>query len=111
MVEGYRKGFYADFMMKEETERIHREHSAADKRRQELAHQLEHLAKALRYKVQLEELVERLNKGIEGMGFAERRELLRLLVDEVVHDNGSLAIKTTIPFDEHQLHPVSQGSG
>ena len=74
-------------------------------RRQEL----EHLANALRCNVQIEELVGRLNRGLEGMGFPERRELLRLRVDEVVNHNGSQAIKTISSLDEHQMHPVSRG--
>ena len=47
------------------------------------------------------------------MDFDERRELLRLLVDEVIYDAGLLIIKTVLPLE--QLQPVPgrgiQGDG
>jgi len=42
------------------------------------------------------------------MSFDERRELLRLLVDEVVYDDGQVTIKTIIPIGYGQLRPIPQ---
>ncbi|MBI4334808.1 MAG: recombinase family protein [Chloroflexi bacterium] len=109
LVEGYRKGFYADFMMREEVARIHKEKSAADQRFRELELQLKHLDKALSYKDQLEQLTARLSLGLENMSFSERQELLRMLVDGIVYDDGRLTIKTIIPLDKQQLHPACRG--
>jgi site-specific DNA recombinase len=108
LVEGYRKGLYADFMMREEMQQIRKEQAAAEERYQELKHQLAHLDKAINYRGQIEQLAERLNAGLETMNFDERRELLRLLVDEVVYDDGQVTIKTIIPLGNGQLYPVSQ---
>ncbi|MBI3953538.1 MAG: hypothetical protein HY330_03405 [Chloroflexi bacterium] len=112
LVEGYRKGLYADSVMREEMERLRQEQSTTEQRGHELARQLAHLDRALSYAGQVEQLAERLGRGLDHMGFAQRRELLRLLVDEAVYDDGQVTIKTIIPFaEERQLHPVSQGAG
>ncbi len=58
-------------------------------------------------------MAQRLTQGLEAMDFQQRRELLRLLVDEVVYNEGQVTIKTIIPLgssaDEVQLCPVPQG--
>ncbi len=108
LVEGYRKGLYADFMMREEMEQAGKERATAGERYQELNRQLAHLDKALSYRGQIEELAQRLSAGLEVMSFNERRELLRLLVDEIVYDDGHVTIKTIIPLGNGQLYPVSQ---
>ncbi|MFC1935946.1 recombinase family protein, partial [Chloroflexota bacterium] len=87
LVEGYRKGLYADFMMREEMERVRNERASAEERRRELERQLAHLDKALSYQGQVRELAQRLSQGLEVMDFQQRRELLRLLVDEAVYDD------------------------
>jgi site-specific DNA recombinase len=110
LVEGYRKGFYADFMMREEVERVHSEQAAAEARRRELETQLARLDKALGYRGQVEDLARRLSQGLDQMSFAERRELIRLLVDEVIYDDGKVTIKTIIPVDQCKLHPVAEGA-
>ncbi|MDP6782773.1 MAG: hypothetical protein QGG56_04260 [Dehalococcoidia bacterium] len=92
-------------MMLEETERIRQERAASEERRRELKSQLARLDRALSHKGQIEELARRLSQGLDSMGFTERRELLRLLVDEVVYDNGQVTIRTIIPLE--QLHPIS----
>ena len=109
LVEGYRKGFYPDFMMREEVDRIQKEKSAAERRCQELELQLKHLDQALNYKDNLEQLTAKLSLGLENMSFSERQELLRMLVDGIVYDNGRLTIKTIIPLDEPQLRPACRG--
>ena len=108
LVEGYRKGLYPDFMMREEMERLHADQAAAEERRRELERQLAHLDRALSYQGQVEELAQRLSQGLEAMDFQQRRELLRLLVDEAIYDNGKVTIKTIIPLNERRLHPVPQ---
>jgi site-specific DNA recombinase len=108
LVEGYRKGFYADFMMREEMERIRSERSTAEERQKELGLQLSRLGRALSYRGQVEEFARRVSQGLDQMDFVQRRELLRLVVDEIVYDDGQLTIKTIIPFGERQLHPIPQ---
>lgn len=115
LVEGYRKGFYPDFMMREETEHLRQERNAAEERRRELQRQLSHLDKALTYQDRIQEFAQQLSQGLDRMDFTQRRELLRLLVDEVVYDDHQVTIKTIIPLgsagsaDEVQLYPVLQG--
>lgn len=108
LVEGYRKGLYPDFMMREEMEWLHADQAAAEERRRELERQLAHLDRALSYQGQVEELAQRLSQGLAAMDFQQRRELLRLLVDEVIYDNGKVTIKVIIPLNERRLHPVPQ---
>jgi hypothetical protein len=68
---------------------------------------LTHLDKAISYKGQIQALAKKLSKGLEIMDFRQRRELLRLLVDKVIYDYaGQVTIKTIIPVNECQLHPV-----
>ena len=104
LVEGYRKGFYADFMMREEMERIMQERASAEERCLELETRLAHLERAMSYQGQVEEPAERLSHGLDNMDFTECRELLRLLVDEVAYDDGDVTIRTIIPIE--QLHPI-----
>ncbi|MDP3063844.1 MAG: recombinase family protein [Chloroflexota bacterium] len=113
LVEGYRKGLYADFMMREEMERVRSERTSAEERRRELERQLARLDRALSYQGQVEALAQTLTQGLEAMDFQQRRELLRLLVDEIIYDDGRVTIKTIIPLggspDKVQLYPVPQG--
>ncbi len=108
LVEGYRKGLYADFMMREEMDCVHKEYADAKKRGDELKQQIQRLDKAIRYRDQIEAMAKRLSQGLDTMGFTERRELLRLLVDGIIYDNGEVSIKTIIPLEEHQLHPAAR---
>ena len=110
LVDGYRKGFYADFMMREEMDRVKEERGGADERKKELARQLSLLEKAMSYRESLEGFAGRVSVGLDTMGFDERRELLRLLVDEVVYEDGEVTIKTILPVDEVRLHPEDQKS-
>ncbi|MBI4288980.1 MAG: recombinase family protein [Chloroflexi bacterium] len=113
LVEGYRKGFYADFMMAEEKERVTREQATAEQRQIDLGQQLERLDRALTYRGRVEEFARRVGQGLDGMNFIERRELLRLLVDSVTYDDGQVIVRTIIPIDGGdseavQLYPTSQ---
>ncbi|MCX5991075.1 MAG: recombinase family protein [Chloroflexi bacterium] len=109
LVEGYRKGFFADFMMREEMERIRKERGDVDERCRQLELQLSRLDRAASYKSKVEDLAETLNCGLDQMDFDKRRELIRLLVDQVVYDQGHVTIKTIIPLGdgESQLQPIS----
>ena len=110
LVGGYRKKLYSDVMMREEMEKLHREQDDAERRRRELELQLARLERVGSYKAQIEEFAARVSLGLEHMDAPERRELMRLLVDEVIYDEGQLTIKTIIPLKERQLHPESQGA-
>ena len=109
LVEGYRKGFYADFMMREEMKRVRGEQTKLQGRRRELELKIAHLDNVISYKGQIQKLAERLSQGLDSMDFEQRRELLRLLVDEVFYDDGHVTIKTIIPLVERRLHPISGG--
>lgn len=108
LVEGYRKGFYADFMMREETERLRNEQTKLQSRRRELELRIAHMDKVIDYKGQIQRLAEILSQGLDSMNFEQRRELLRLLVDEVIYDDGNITIKTIIPPSNRQLYPTSR---
>ena len=108
LVEGYRKGFYSDAIMRDEMGQVHQEQSAAQEGMRELQRQLAHMDRALNYQGQVEDLTVRLRQGLDSMGFSERRELLRLLVEQVVYEDGQVTIRTILPLE--QLHPIPQGA-
>jgi len=54
LVEGYRKGFYADFMMREETDRIRNEKTKASEHQDE--RRISQLDKTANYRGQVEAL-------------------------------------------------------
>ena len=104
LVEGYRKGLYADFMMREQMQSIKSEREAIQHRVGELEGRLSRIDRAQDYAWQAEAFARRISVGLDNMGFQERRELLRLVVDEIVYDDGDLTINTIIPTVP--LHPV-----
>jgi hypothetical protein len=105
LVAGYRKGYYSDSVMRDEKVRVDQKRVAAEERRLELTAQLDRLDRALAYLDQVKDLTSRLAQGLDTLDFGGRRELLRLLVDEVVYDDGQLSIKRILPL--RQLHPTS----
>lgn len=110
LVEGYRKGLYADFMMREDMELIQKEQCELEKRKSELERQLCQKSLAKDHESHIRALMERIGIGLDTLGFAGRQELLRLLVEKVCY-NGSasvIEIQTIIPLNE-QLHPIPRG--
>ena len=103
-MDGYRKGFYPDFMMREEMERLETEKTELTEHRRALEAQVSQMNRASEYVERAEAFASRLSKGLDIMEFSERRELLRLLVDEVVYDQSEVLIKTIIPLEP--LHPA-----
>jgi hypothetical protein len=93
--------------MRDEKVRVDQERVAAEELRLELTARLGRLDRASEYVEQVEELTSRLAEGLDTLDFDGRRELLRLLVDEVVYDDGQLSIKTILPLG--RLHPTSRG--
>ncbi len=84
-----------------------KEKLAAEQRLRELQQQLDRLERASGYMGEAVALAKRLNQGLDAMGFEDRRELLRLLIDEIVYDDrGSMIIKTILPLG--RLHPASR---
>ena len=106
LVEGYRKGFYSDVIMRDEMGQVQQEQAAVQERMRELQRQLAHMDRALNYQGQVEDLTVRLRQGLDSMGFSERRELLRLLVEQVVYEDGQVTTRTILPLE--QLHPIPQ---
>jgi len=64
LVEGYRKGFYPDFMMREEMDKVTQEQRQLEERGTELQRQLTHLDRALAYRGQVQGLAQRLSAGL-----------------------------------------------
>ena len=62
------------------------------------------------YRETFEEFVERISDGLDAMGFDERRELLRLLVDEVVYKDDEVTIKTILPVAGASIESRGRGS-
>jgi site-specific DNA recombinase len=108
LVEGYRKGLYADFMMREEMEQIEKEQGELEKRKAELERQLAQRFLTQNQEAHIKSLVERLSVGLNNLDFMGKQELLRLLVEKVFYDGQGVEILTIIPLDE-QLHPIYRG--
>ncbi len=108
LVEGYRKGLYADFMMREDMELIQKEQGELEKRQAELERQLAQRQLTQSQEAQIRGLTEKIGIGLENLDFAGKQELLRLLVEKVLYNGQSIEILTIIPLGE-QLHPIHRG--
>ena len=105
LVEGYRKGLYADFMMREEMGLIQKEQVELEKRKAELERQLAQRQLTQSQEAQIRSLTEKIGIGLDNLDFTGKRELLRLLIEKVSYDGQSVEISTIIPLGE-QLHPT-----
>ena len=108
LVEGYRKGLYADFMMREDMERIQKEQGELEKRKAELERQLAQRFLTQNQEAHLRSLAEKISIGLDNLDFTGKQELLRLLVEKVFYNGQSIEILTIIPLGE-QLHPIHRG--
>ncbi len=108
LVEGYRKGLYADFMMREDMELIQKEQCELEKRKAELERQLAQRFLTENQEAQIRSLAEKLSLGLNNLDFAGKQELLRLLIEKVLYNVHSIEIQTIIPLGE-QLHPIHRG--
>ena len=85
-MEGYRKGLYADFMMREDMELIQKEQGELEKRKAELERQLAQRFLMQNQEVHIRSLIEKMSKGLNNLDFAGKQELLRLLVEKVLYN-------------------------
>ena len=108
LVEGYRRGLYADFMMREDMELIQKEQDELEKRKAELERQLAQRFMTQNQEVHIKSLMEKISMGLDKLDFTGKRELLRLLVEKVFYNGQSIEILTIIPLGE-QLHPIHRG--
>ena len=104
LVEGYRKGLYADFMMREEMDSIQKEQEELERRKNELERQLAQRFLSEDNKAQIRRLAGDLSMGLDNLVFAGKQELLRLLVEKIIYDGQNLEIQTIIRPHE-QLQP------
>jgi hypothetical protein len=72
LVEGYRKGLHADFMMREEMERMQKEQVEFEKRRVELKRQLAQRQLTESQEEQIRNFTARIGKGLDSLKFAGR---------------------------------------
>jgi len=105
LVEGYRKGLYADFMMREDMEQIQKEQGELEKRKAELERQLAQRFLTQSQEAHIKSLAEKISIGLDNLDFTGKQELLRLLVEKVFYNGQSIEILTIIPLSE-QLHPI-----
>ena len=68
-MEGYRRGLYPDFMMREQTESIETDRGAVRGRPGELGTRLSRLEGASSYSGQAETFARRISVGLDGMDF------------------------------------------
>jgi hypothetical protein len=108
LVEGYRKGLYADFMMREDMEQIQKEQGELEKRKAELERQLAQRFLTQSQEAHIKSLAEKISIGLDNLDFTGKQELLRLLVEKVFYNGQSIEILTIIPLSE-QLHPIHRG--
>ena len=108
LVEGYRKGLYVDFMMREDMELIQKEQGELEKRKAELERQLAQRQLTQSQEARIRSLTEKIGAGLDNLDFAGKQELLRLLIEKVLYDGQGVEIQTIIPLGE-QLHPIHRG--
>jgi len=105
LVEGYRKGLYADFMMREDMGLIQKEQGELEKRKAELERQLAGKLLTQNNEEQVRSLMEKISIGLDNLDFTGKQELLRLLVEKIFYNGQNVEILTIIPLGE-QLHPI-----
>jgi hypothetical protein len=108
LVEGYRKGLYADFMMREDMEQIQKEQNELEKRKSELERQLTQRRLTESQEERIRSFARKIGTGLNTQDFAGRQELLRLLIEKVLFDGQVVEIQTIITPSE-QLHPIHRG--
>jgi site-specific DNA recombinase len=108
LVEGYRKGLYADFMMREDMDLIQKEQGELEKRKAELERQLGQRQLTQSQEAQIRSLTEKIGIGLDNLDFIGKQELLRLLAEKVLYNGQGVEILTIIPVGE-QLHPIHRG--
>ena len=107
LVEGYRKGLYSDFMMREDMEAIQKEQAELEKRKLELDRQLTQRNLTENQEAQIRSLMEKISTGLDSLDFTGEQDLLRLLVERVLYNGQEVEIETIIPQRE-QLHPIQR---
>ena len=107
-MEGYRKGLYADFMMREDMGLIQKEQGELEKRKAELEGQLAQRFLTQNQETQIKSLADRIGIGLGNLDFTGRQELLRLLIEKVCFSGESIEIQTIIPMGS-ELHPIYRG--
>ncbi len=108
LVEGYRKGLYADFMMREDMEIIQQEQGELEKRKMELERQLIQRQLTESQETRIRSFAKKISSGLDTLDFAGKQELLRLLIEKVIFNGQVVEIHTIIAPNE-QLHPVRRG--
>lgn len=108
LVEGYRKGLYADFMMREDMELLQKEENELEARKTDVQRQLAQNELTASQEVRIKSLMQQLNAGLRNLDFHGRQEVVRLLVERVVYNVQSIQIQTIIPTNP-QLHPIHLG--
>jgi site-specific DNA recombinase len=108
LVEGYRKGLYADFMMREDMDLIQKEQGELEKRKSELERQLAQRQLTESQEARIRSFAEKISSGLDTLDFAGRQELLRLLVEKVIF-NGQVVEIQTIITPNKQLYPLHRG--
>ena len=108
LVEGYRKGLYTDFMMREDMEAIQKEQTELEKRKDELERQLAQRNMTEHQEAQLKSFVSKIGAGLDHLDFKGKQELLRSLINKVLYNGQNIEIQTIIP-PRGQLQPIHRG--
>ena len=105
LVEGYRKGLYTDFMMREDMEAIQKELTELEKRKDELERQLAQRNITEYQEAQLRSFVSKIGAGLDHLDFKGKQELPRTLIDKVLYNGRNIEIQTIVP-PRGQLQPI-----
>jgi len=108
LVEGYRKGLFADFMMREDMETIQKDQSEVEKRKEQLERQLAQRSMTEHQEAQLKSFVSKIGTGLDKLDFKGKQELLRTLVEKALFNGQNIEIQTIIP-QRGQLQPMHRG--
>ncbi len=108
LVEGYRKGLYPDFMMREEMGRTNREQKELEARKIELEKQLTRGIITANQEEAIKSFVIRINDGLDNVDFIQKQTIVRELTEKLIYDGESVEIQTIINPNV-QLHPLTRG--
>ena len=97
LVEGYGKGLIPDDGMRARMESLKAEREALRERLAGLEHRLQRLVVTGKQESQALAFAEQVRSGLEHLTFAEKQQLLRLLVEDVMCYPGKAVVHTIIP--------------
>jgi hypothetical protein len=116
LIEGYAKGLIPDEKMREWMDASNEERESLESRANELDGRLSRLELSEKQEANAIEFAGQVARGLDRLPFAERQELMQLLVEDITCQGGEVVVRTIIPADGTDksvslCSPIREGPG